>query len=102
MKGVFQTKISPAYDDVPEFHYHFPRMYLNQVERTIGDWIIYYEPRRSTADVLSRGGRQAYFAIAHVEAVRPDTAKPDHFYADVVDYLPFDKPVPFREGDYFL
>ncbi len=76
-------------------------MYLNQVERTVGDWIIYYEPRRSTADVLSRGGRQAYFAIARVVKVRPDSAKADHYYADVTDYLQFDKAVPFREGDHF-
>ena len=52
MKGVFQTKVSPAYDDVPEERYHFPTSYLNQVQRTVGDWIVYYEPRRATADIL--------------------------------------------------
>ena len=101
MKGVFQTKISPAYDDLPESKYHFPRMYLNQVQRTVGDWIVYYEPRRATADVLSRGGRQSYFAIARVLSVRSDEMRPEHFYADVTDYLPFDKPVPFRDGEHF-
>ena len=101
MKGIFQTKISPGYNDVPEFQYHFPRMYLNQVERTVGDWIVYYEPRRATADDLSRGGRQAYFAIARVAGVRPDEFRTDHFYADVADYLPFDNPVPVREGGHF-
>lgn len=101
MKGVFQTKISPAYDDLPEDRYHFPRMYLNQVQRAVGDWIVYYEPRRATADVLSRGGRQVYFAIARVVSVRPDTLRSDHFYADVADYLALDNPVPFREGEHF-
>lgn len=101
MKGVFQTKISPGYNDVPEYQYHFPRMYLNQVERTVGDWIVYYEPRRATSDDLSRGGRQAYFAIARVLRVRTDEARADHFYADVADYLPFDNAVQFREGDHF-
>jgi putative restriction endonuclease len=101
VKGVFQTKISPGYNDVPEFQYHFPRMYLNQVERSVGDWIVYYEPRRATTDDLSRGGRQAYFAIARVVKVRPDDTKADHFYADVADYLPFDNAIPFREGDHF-
>jgi putative restriction endonuclease len=101
LKGVFQTKISPAYDDLPESRYHFPKMYRNQVERTVGDWIVYYEPRRATADVLSKGGRQAYFAIARVTGMREDAKTPGHFYADVTDYLPFDRAVPFREGGHF-
>ena len=101
MKGIFQTKISPAYDDLPESQYHFPRMYLNQVNRTIGDWIVYYEPRRATSDVLSRGGRQAYFAFARVTGVREDHSRSDHFYADIADYLPFDNAVSFREGTHF-
>jgi putative restriction endonuclease len=101
MRGVFQTKVSPAYDDLPERQYHFPRMYLNQVTRTVGDWIAYYEPRRATADILSRGGRQSYFAIARVTGIRDDLVRPDHYYADVADYLPFDNAVPFRDGDHF-
>jgi putative restriction endonuclease len=102
MKGVFQTKISPDYDDLPESRYHFPKMYRNQVLRTVGDWIVYYEPRRSTADALSRGGRQAYFAIARVIGVRDDARNSGFFYADVTDYLPFDRAVPFREGEHFF
>lgn len=101
MKAVFQTKVSPAYHDIPENFYHFPRTYLRQVSAAVGDWIVYYEPRRSTADIRSRGGRQAYFAIARVLAVREDPQKRDHFYADVTDYLDFDFAVPFREGDFF-
>jgi putative restriction endonuclease len=93
--------MSPAYDDVPEDYYHFPKMYLNQVERTIGDWIVYYEPRRATADVLSRGGRQSYFAHAKVTGVRPDPMRAEHYYADITGFLLFDKAVPFREGEHF-
>ena len=100
-KGVFQTKISPAYDDLPERQYHFPRTYLNQVQRTVGDWIVYYEPRRATVDILSRGGRQSYFALARVTQIRQDLEREDHFYADVADYLAFDRAVPFREGGHF-
>jgi putative restriction endonuclease len=95
LKAVFQSKITPSYDDVPEHFYHFPRTYLRQVTAAIGDWIVYYEPRRATADEKSRGGRQAYFAMARVLGVRPDLAKPDHFYADIEDYLDFDNAVPF-------
>lgn len=63
-KGVFTTKLSPGYDDLPEERYHFPRTYLRQVEQTIGDTIVYYEPRRGSVELSSRGGRQAYFAVA--------------------------------------
>lgn len=101
MKAVFQTKVSPAYDDVPEHFYHFPRTYLKQVEAAVGDWIIYYEPRRSTQDERSRGGRQSYFAMAQVVGVRPDLMRDAHYYADVQGYLDFERAVPFREGELF-
>lgn len=101
MKAVLQTKVSPAYDDVPEQFYHFPKAYLNQVKAAVGDWIVYYEPRRSTSDILSRGGRQSYFAVAQIVDLREDKSKPDHYYADISNYLDFDRAVPFREGDFF-
>lgn len=98
-KAVLTTKMDPTYDDLPEFRYHFPRTYLRQVEAAVGDWIAYYEPRRSSGDLSSRGGRQAYFATARVTSVQPDSATADHFYAFVSDFLEFDRPVPFKEGD---
>ncbi len=101
MKAVLQTKISPAYDDVPEQFYHFPRTYLNQIKAAIGDWIVYYEPRRSTGDILSRGGRQSYFAVAQIVGLREDSGREGHYYADISNYLDFDRAVPFREGDHF-
>jgi putative restriction endonuclease len=97
-KGVFTTKLSPGYDDLPEERYHFPRTYLRQVEQTIGDTIVYYEPRRGSVDLSSRGGRQAYFAVARPYAITDDPRTPDHFYCLVRDYLDFERVVPFREG----
>ena len=98
MKAVFTTKVTPVYDDLPEVRYHFPKTYLNQVVQTVGDWIVYYEPRRSTGDVSSSGGRQAYFATARVVRIYNDPSLVDHFYAEVEEFLPFAMPVPFREG----
>jgi putative restriction endonuclease len=100
-KAVFTTKADPTYDDLPECRYHFPRTYLRQVESAVGDWIIYYEPRRSNSEANSRGGRQAYFATARVAAVHADPTLADHFYAFVSDYLAFERSVPFREGEEF-
>jgi putative restriction endonuclease len=90
--------MNPTYDDLPEFRYHFPRTYLRQVEAAVGDWIVYYESRRTSGAPSSRGGRQAYFGAARVTSIKPDPAIPDHFYAFVSDFLEFDRPVPFRHG----
>jgi putative restriction endonuclease len=97
-KAIFTTKIDPTYDDLPEQRYHFPRSYLRQVEAARGDWIIYYEPRRASGDLSSRGGRLAYFATARVAEIIPDPTRPDHFHAVMDQYLDFAQPVPFRDG----
>lgn len=94
-KAVFSARVSPSYDDVLEERYHFPRIYLNRVEQTVDDFIVYYEPSR-TGRGSGRDGRQAYFAVAQVKSIRQDPVRSDHFYADVVNYLEFDQPVPFR------
>ena len=102
VKAVFTARIDSKYDDLPEVKYHFPKTYLNSARLAVGDWVVYYEPRRKTRDVNSSGGRQAYYATAKVTHIAPDPEKKDHFYAFVSDYLEFDRAVPFREsGDYY-
>ena len=97
-KAIFTTKISSIYDDRPEEYYHFPRTYLAQARSAIGDYIIYYEPRRLSGKDSSRGGKQAYFATAKVDDIIEDSARADHYYAKISGYLSFDRPVPFTEG----
>ena len=70
VKAVFTTKVDPTYDDLPEVRYHFPKSYLRAAEQAVGDWIIYYEPRRTSGDPNSRGGRQSYFACPIATASR--------------------------------
>jgi putative restriction endonuclease len=100
-KAVFTSKIEPSYDDLPEERYHFPRTYLRQAEAAVGDWIIYYEPRRSSSNLSSRGGRQAYFATARLQKTEPDLNLGDHFYGYVSDYLEFNHAVPFKEDQFY-
>jgi putative restriction endonuclease len=102
-KAIFTTKVEPKYDDLPEYHYHFPRTYLRQAEAALGDWILYYEPRRSSAELSSSGGRQAYFATARLTRIASDPGMADHFYGyvDPGSYLDFDNPVPFKDGDHY-
>ena len=95
--AVLSYSPSSEYDDQPEVQYHFPKTYLRVVEQTVGDWIIYYEPRRRDG-ASSNTGRQAYFAMARVTSIERDKLHRDHWYAYVTDYLEFDSAVPFRDG----
>jgi putative restriction endonuclease len=100
-KAVLTTKVTPGYNDLPEVRYHFPRTYLNQVRQAVGDYVLYYEPRRATVELSSFGGRQSYFGVARVVDVIEDRDKADHYYAVVDEYLDFDRPVPFAEGKHY-
>lgn len=100
-KVVLTTKVDPTYDDLPEERYHFPRTYLRQIEQAVGDWIVYYEPRRSTGELSSRGGRQSYFATARLLRIEQDPVLENHYYAFVSNYLEFDHPVPFKDGQHY-
>ncbi len=101
-RAVFTHADGSIYDDLPEARYHFPQTYLRAVEAALGDWIVYYEPRRVEAGSERTGGRQAYFAAARLRRIERDFRREGHFYAHVSDYIAFPNPVPFREGgDYY-
>jgi putative restriction endonuclease len=97
--AIFTTQANPSYDDVPELRYHFPRRYLKIAEQTVGDLIIYYEPRRESLGATSSGGRQAYFATARVDRIERDPSRANHYYAFIKDFVPFTNPVPFKAGE---
>lgn len=92
--GVFIHRSDSIYDDSPAERYQFPRPYLGRVEACVGDWIVYYEPRKVAE---TRG----YFAIARVERVVPDPTAPGMYLALIEpgSYLDFASPVPFTDAD---
>ena len=97
MKAVFDTKPGSGYDDDILRRYHFPTQsnYLAAAEAAVGDWIVYREPQRNK-------GRRAYIAVARVVRIEPDRLRPNHAYAIMADYLPFDRPVAFADdGTYW-
>jgi putative restriction endonuclease len=100
-KVVLITRVNPSYDDLPEERYHFPRTYLRTLEGAVGDFAIYYEPRRIDAE-RQTGGRQVYFACARVTGIEPDPRLADHYYARISDYLDFTAVVPLRLGENIL
>lgn len=91
--GVFIHRSDTIYDDSPAERYQFPSQYRGRVQSCIGDWIIYYEPRKA---VDTRG----YFAIAKIEQVIPDPAIPGMYLALIEpgSYLDFANPVPFSDA----
>ena len=90
--SVFIHRTDSIYDDSPADRYQFPRQYLGRVEACVGDWIVYYEPRKVAE---TRG----YFAIAKVERVVPDPTALGMFLALIEpgSYLDFASPVPFSD-----
>jgi len=94
-KGVLTTKASSGYDDIREERYHFPQNYLARVQQMVGDFFVYYEPRRN-------GGRSAYIAAGQIVSIDPDPSLDKHHYARITNYLEFDHPVPFRLGGHLL
>ena len=92
--GVFIHRSDSIYDDSPAERYQFPSQYLGRVQACVGDWILFYEPRK-VAD--TRG----YFAVAKVERVVPDPTAAGMYLALIEDgsYLDFANPVPFSGPD---
>jgi putative restriction endonuclease len=92
--GVFIHRSDSIYDDSPAEQYQFPSQYLGRVQACLGDWVIYYEPRKIAE---TRG----YFAIAKVSLVIPDPKIRDMHIAVIEPgtYLDFVNPVPFSNAE---
>jgi len=90
LRGVFLHRLDSIYDDQPEVQYQFPKQYLSRAAQFVGDWIVYYEPRRGPT-------AKGYYAIARVEQVVPDPATTGMYLALIEpgSYLQFEKDVPF-------
>lgn len=97
--AIFTAAESTAYDDQIEDRYHFPSTYLKQAEAAIGDFVIFYEPRRGNTP---NSGRSAYFAFARLDSIEPDPRNNGHHYANMSSFMEFDNPVPFKIGDSYL
>ncbi|GAA4114052.1 HNH endonuclease [Aminobacter aganoensis] len=92
--GVFIHRSDSIYDDSPAERYQFPAQYLGRVQRCVGDWIVYYEPRKVV-------GTRGYFAVAKVQQAIPDPGARGMFVAIIEPgtYLDFANPVPFSGAD---
>jgi putative restriction endonuclease len=93
-RGVFLHREDSRYDDLPAERYQFPSQYLSRASQFVGDWIIYYEPRRGPT---GRG----YYAIARVDRIVPDPSASGMYLALIEpdSYLPFERTVSFSGPD---
>lgn len=91
--GVFIHRSDSIYDDTPAEKYQFPKQYLDRARACIGDWIVYYEPRKVI-------GTKGYHAVAKVERIIPDPSTPGMYLALIEpgSYLDFATPVPFADA----
>jgi putative restriction endonuclease len=91
--GIFIHRSDSIYDDSPAERYQFPSQYLGRVQSCVGDWIIYYEPRKVA-------NTRGYFAMAKVQQVIPDPGTPSMYLAliEPASYLDFVNPVPFNDA----
>jgi len=90
--GVFIHRSDSIYEDTPAERYQFPRQYLTRAQACVGDWIVYYEPRKVI-------GTKGYYAVAKVDQVIPDPSAPNMYLALIEpgSYLEFATPVPFAD-----
>lgn len=99
--AILTTKIDPAYDDLPDRRYHFPKQYLGRMQQVVGELIVYYEPGRVGTSESDRSGSRSYFAVGRVNNIEPSPLNDDTYYARIEEYLDFQRRVPFRERDFY-
>lgn len=89
-KCVFVIGSHSIYDDEPDRFYRFPQRWLNAAARSVGNWIVYQEPRRA--------GPRGYYAVARIEQIVRDPANPEMFLALIEpgSFLEFGRDVPFQ------
>ncbi len=92
--GDFIHRSDSIYYDSPAERYQFPGQYLTRVEACVGEWIVYYEPKKVSE---TRG----YFAVAKVQRVIPDPTAPGMYLAliEPESYLDFANPVQFNDAN---
>lgn len=92
-KCVFVVGSHSIYADRPDSFYQFPQKWLNAAAQSVGQWILYQEPRRA--------GPRGYYAAAKVEQIVRDPGDPVMFLALIEpgSYLELGRDVPFqRDG----
>jgi putative restriction endonuclease len=89
-KCVFVVGSHSIYADEPDRFYRFPQQWLKAAARSVGQWIVYQEPRRA--------GPRGYYAVAKVEQIVRDPIDASMYLALIESgsFLEFGRDVPFQ------
>lgn len=89
-KCVFVVGSHSIYADEPDRFYRFPPQWLKAAARSVGQWIVYQEPRRA--------GPRGYYAVAKVEQIVRDPVDVSMYLALIEpgSILEFGRDVPFQ------
>lgn len=87
------------WDDETGNLYHFPARYKNIL--TIGTSVIYYKGLLKNKKYLSKRltAKPHYFGIAKIGDVYPDTNNKNEYFAKIEEYIPFVKPIDFKDNN---
>lgn len=77
------------YNNFTGKYYHFPHKYYKQLAESNNIEFVYYES--------STGGKGEYFGYGKVTKIFEDKTKYGYYFAEISDYKPFSRPVPFRD-----
>jgi hypothetical protein len=88
------TESGIRYEDRTGVRYQYPKQRYKNLIRS-GERFVYYRGRKRKS-----GGRmqQLYFGTGVIGDTRDDPSAPGRMLCDVLDYRPFESPVPFRIG----
>jgi len=102
-----EVTIDPQYErwkDIEGIQYHFPNQYKNKFIE--GDYFIYYRGSRR-ADKQRK--TPEYFGVGKIgkkridpESIGDGSKSKLEWYCDLIDYIPFPKPVPFKVNNLTL
>ena len=89
-KCVFVVGSHSIYADEPDRFYRFGPQWLKAAARSVGQWIVYQEPRRA--------GPRGYYAVAKVEQIVRDPIDASMYLALIESgsFLEFGRDVPFQ------
>jgi 5-methylcytosine-specific restriction enzyme A len=83
--------------------YHFPKRYLKLLER--GTKVIYYKGRLLDEEYRNKRltSDPHYFGMAEIGNIYPDQqSRKNDYYADIINFSPFSRAVPFKIDDSYI
>jgi len=83
-----------AWDDKTGVRYHFPKnRYFNRLKT--GMKFVYYKGRTKTS-------KPQYFGYGEIANIYPDPESQSDYYADITNYISFEKPLDFKPNGEYL